>query len=203
MGAPHNKNRYGEKWNEVSTSILMLELCHFQRILGSDISNMVISGGWAWCLMSPRHTEYKHAHDLKDIDLMVNPNFFGVFHSALELLEYKRDHTKYDKLSPFYRYSKMVQGIGCSASGSETIERKIILDVFLQEVPSVLTEDYFYVVEPSVLASFYGMYNPDSLIHGSGQCWSLAIAKELMANGESPLNHREMANFQTFLNQKS
>ncbi len=202
MGAPHNKSRYGEKWNEISTSLLVLELCHFQNILGTDLHNMVISGGWAWCLMSPRHIDYKHAHDLKDIDLFINPNFFGVFHQALELLDYTREHTKYDKLSPFYRYSKLVKGMGCEEKQAGPIEKKVILDVFLKEVPSVLTEDYFYVVEPSVLSTFYGLHNPDSLLHGSGQCWSLHIAKRIMANGGSPLNNSEMADFKEFLDQK-
>jgi hypothetical protein len=202
MGAPHNKKRYGETWDEIHTAVMVLELTNLQGVLGGSIENVIISGGWAWCLMTPDHTEYKHAHDLKDIDLFVKPEFMGEFVEWLGLLGYSREHTKYDHLSPFYRYSKMLRGRGCAERSVTHIEKKIILDVFVKDVPSVESKG-FRVVEPSTLASFYGMHNPDSLLHGSGQCWSLALARGIMNNGESPVNHREMANFDKFLSQKS
>ena len=201
MGAPHNKSRYGEKWDEIHTAVMFLELTNLQGVLGGSIENVIISGGWAWCIMTPNHDEYKHAHDLKDIDLFVKPNFFGEFVEWLGLLGYTREHTKYDHLSPFYRYSKMLRGRGCGSKSVTNIEKKIILDVFVQDVPSVKCKG-FSIVEPSALASFYGKHNPDSLLHGSGQCWSLALAKRIMEKGESPLEHQTMANYDEFLAKK-
>jgi len=201
MGAPHNKSRYGEKWDDLHVAVLQLQLGWILKEAGD---NVVVSGGWAWCLMSPDHVEYKHAHDLKDIDLFVKPTFLGEFVTWLELLNYSRERTKYDGLSPFYRYATMLQGgIGCSVSGAVPLDdKKIILDVFVQEVPSVVVPQGYRVVEPSMLASFYGKHNPDSLLHGSGQCWSLNIAKRIMDNGDSPIDNREMAVFDSFLEQK-
>lgn len=201
MGAPHNKSRYGETWNEIYTAVMALELSNLQGVLGGSIQNVTISGGWAWCIMTPKHTDYKHAHDLKDIDLFVKPEFIGEFVEWLGLLEYTREHTKYDHLSPFYRYTKMLRGMGCGPKFVTNIEKKIILDVFVQDVPSVLCQSYS-IVEPQTLASFYGQHNPDSLLHGSGQCWSLHLAKRIMANGGSPLDNREMSNYKEFLDQK-
>jgi hypothetical protein len=202
MGAPHNKKRYGEKWNDIHVATMQMQL---SWILKESADNVVVSGGWAWCSMSPSHTEYKHAHDLKDIDLFVKPEFFGDFVAWLNLIGYNREHTKYDGLSPFYRYSAMLrEGILCGETSARPMEdKKVILDVFVQDVPSVMVPQGYRVVEPSTLASFYGMHNPDSLLHGSGQCWSLALARGIMNNGESPVNHREMANFDKFLSQKS
>lgn len=198
MGAPHNKNRYGEKWDEIHTAIMALELSHLQNSLTDDV---VISGGWAWCAMTPEHVDYKHAHDLKDIDLFVKPDFLGEFVERIRTLEYVRERTKYDRLSPFYRYTKMVrQGIACGLDYSFPLEdKKIILDVFVQEIPSVVVPQGYRIVEPSTLASFYGMHNPDSLLHGSGQCWSLARYRKLEALGQSPIDNPAMADFSEWL----
>lgn len=201
MGAPHNKNRYGQTWDEIHVAVMHIQL---EWILKEAGDNVAVSGGWAWCLMSPAHVDYKHAHDLKDIDLFVKPEFFGDFVTWLNLVGYTREHTKYDGLSPFYRYSTMLRdGMACGPEGMAAIEdKKIILDVFVQDVPSVLVPQGYYVVRPDVLASFYGMHNPDSLLHGSGQCWSLHLAKEIMNDGGNPIDNPKMAEFQTFLNQK-
>lgn len=204
MGAPHNKNRYGEKWDEIHTAVMALELSNLQGVLGGSTENVIISGGWAWCLMTPKHLDYKHAHDLKDIDLFVNPLFAGEFVEWLYNLGYSREHTKYDHLSPFYRYAKMVRGKGCKpVSAQQYFEKKVILDVFVKEVPSVMLPSGYRVVEPTYLSSLYGKHNPDSLLHGSGQCWSLALAKEIMKDGGSPIDNPKMSNFESFLKQKA
>ena len=75
MGAPHNKNRYGELWPECRIACSLKELNPLRKLV-------VLSGGWAWHFLSPEgHTEYKHAHDHKDIDVFVHPrNVAEVMH---------------------------------------------------------------------------------------------------------------------------
>lgn len=197
MADPHNKKKYGLTWDEIHVAMMRLQI---EWILKEAGNNVAVSGGFAWCLMSPEHTEYRHAHDLKDIDLFVKPKFLGEFVTWLNLLDYVRDHTKYDGLSPFYRYSKMLRGLGCGpeALAVQTVEKKVILDVFVQEVPFVNVEGYT-LVEPNYLSSLYGKHNPDSLLHGSGQCWSLAQATKIFKQGESPIKHKLMADFSDYL----
>jgi hypothetical protein len=195
MADPHNKKKYGLTWDEIHTAVMRLQI---EWILKEAGDNVVVSGGWAWCLMSPDHVEYRHAHDLKDIDLFVKPNFLGDFVTWLNLLNYTRDHTKYDGLSPFYRYSTMLRGIGCTGTSATPIDKKVILDVFVQDVPSVKVEG-ISIVEPQYLSSLYGKHDPDSLLHGSGQCWSLAQATKVFAQDESPINHPAMADFSGYL----
>lgn len=195
MGDPHNKKKYGLTWDEIHVAVMQLQI---EWILKEAGDNVAVSGGWAWCLMSPEHTEYRHAHDLKDIDLFVKPTFLGDFVEWLNLLDYARDHTKYDGLSPFYRYSKMLTGLACGKDEVKTIDKKVILDVFVQEVPSVNVDGYT-IVEPAYLSSLYGKHDPDSLLHGSGQCWSLAQATKVFMMNESPIKHELMADFSGFL----
>jgi hypothetical protein len=202
MGAPHNKKKYGQRWDEVTTAVMFFELIGLAGKLFPGVDeNVTISGGWAWCLMSPVHIEYKHAHDLKDIDLFVNPTFLPEYVDVLYCLDYKREHTKYDNLSPFYRYSKMLTGIGCKEKGTIGIDKKIIIDLFVKEVPSIVV-DGCRVVEPSYLASLYGKHDPDSRLHGSGQCWSLHNALELMENGEEVVNNPKMGEFSKWIYKK-
>ena len=67
MGANHNTKRYGECWPS-------FKITHGLDILEKLKESVIISGGWAWHFMSPKnHTEYKHAHDHKDIDIFVHP----------------------------------------------------------------------------------------------------------------------------------
>ncbi|MEM6719829.1 MAG: hypothetical protein AAF611_10960 [Bacteroidota bacterium] len=67
MGAPHNKKRHGEVWPKERISLSLLELQFLREFV-------ILSGGWAWHFLLPaNHTEYKHAHDHKDIDVFVDP----------------------------------------------------------------------------------------------------------------------------------
>ncbi len=177
MGDPHNKERYGETWNFGNVSALSSEIKKLPK-------NVVVSGGCAWCIMSPTHYEYKHAHDLKDIDLFISPSEFVETMDSLCNLGYQREKTKYDKLSPFYRFVKYADWGG----------KKVIIDLFLEDVPKVKV-DGRYVVEPTYLLSLYGKHDPDSRLHGSGQCWSVQIAQELLDNGDSPIKHPSMGDF--------
>ena len=81
MRQEHNIKRYGELWPD------------YRIELGLEILNklkqwIVISGGWAWHFMSEEnHTEYKHAHDHKDIDIFVHPvsQAGSIFHNGYEM----------------------------------------------------------------------------------------------------------------------
>ncbi len=58
-------------------------------------------------------------------------------------------------------------------------------DIFTEAVPSVETASGGDVVEPQFLFSLYGMK------HSSIECFSVAIAKDLIARGESPVGNYE------------
>ncbi len=66
MGAPHHIKRYGEvrpEFSEFNTGLEILEKLK---------NKVILPGGWAWhCMSEPRHKEYKHVHDHKDIDVFV------------------------------------------------------------------------------------------------------------------------------------
>jgi hypothetical protein len=177
---------------------MYLELVRLTEVAQGTV---VISGGWAWCLMTPKHTDYKHAHDLKDIDLFVKPEAVETYIPHLYYLGYTREHTKYDRLSPFYRYSKMISGRGCSENDALNIDKKVIIDLFVKEVPSIKVEDEFWVVEPSFLSGLYGKHDPDSRLHGSGQCLSLHNSLELMSKGKEVNGNPEMADFSKWVKQ--
>ena len=59
---------------------------------------VVVSGGWAWHLMSPAgHVELKHAHDMKDVDLFVAGRDVAALYGRLAELGHVRVSTRYDK----------------------------------------------------------------------------------------------------------
>lgn len=102
---------------------------------------------------------------------------------------YQKTWTRFDDQSQdFHRYVKITE---------ENIEDeppvKIIFDVFTQTVPFVTTEAGIRVVEPNFLLSLYGVK------HGSGACFSVQIAKALIAKGIDPRGRAEMADFHPFL----
>jgi hypothetical protein len=67
-----------------------------------------------------------------------------------------------------------------------------MLDLFIAEVPFVETQG-FRVVEPKYLLSLYGA------IHGSDQCFSVHIARRLVAQDINPVGRPEMADYSEFL----
>lgn len=95
MGAPHNKKRYGEIWSQDRISLSLLELQFLREFV-------ILSGGWAWHFLSPEgHTEYKHAHDHKDIDVFVNPKHVAEVMYVLQQQNFKKVWTRYDHLSNY------------------------------------------------------------------------------------------------------
>ncbi|MEO7719657.1 MAG: hypothetical protein ABIY70_25920 [Capsulimonas sp.] len=174
MGAPHNKKRYGETWNAIDLTVMQTEIEKFRDLV-------VVSGGWAWHFMSPPHIELKHAHDHKDADLFVHPDILWKMMERMESEGYEKTWTRFDGVTEnFVRYTKV-------AAGERPV--KVIFDLFIEEVASVETPVGIQVVEPETLLSFYGNK------HSSVECFSVAIAKDLLDRGQSPVGHAKMADF--------
>jgi len=148
----------------------------------------VFSGGWAWHFMSKTgHTEFKHAHDHKDVDIFVPKHCVSATIALLVSDGFQKAHTIYDKLpseEDFRRYEKTVP---CEEHPSGTV--RLTIDFFVDPGhPTLETPEGWKVVRPDVLLSFYGKKHP---IHDSNQCWAVQSAKKLLANGETPENFVE------------
>lgn len=182
MAQPHRVERYGELSDPVQLQVLETEI----RALASWIT---VSGGWAWHFMSPPgHRELKHAHDHKDVDLFVAPADLGPFVALLKGSHgYTRTTTRFDGRADsqdFYRYTRHVPVAGAPV--------KVILDVFVGDVPAVSARGA-RVVAPDYLLTLYGRK------HSSGECFSVQIAKELLAQGENPVEHPKMGDYSRWL----
>lgn len=181
MAAPHRVDRIGELANPVEIAVLEAEIRALQEYV-------TVSGGWAWHFMSPEgHAELKHAHDHKDADLFVAPESVGLLMPALKARGYAKTWTRFDgrdDSKDFARYTKMVP--------HESREVKVILDLFIGVVPSVVAQGV-RVVEPGYLITLYGVK------HSSEQCFSLQIARNLLERQESPVGHPAMGDFAAFM----
>jgi hypothetical protein len=178
MGAPHNTKRYGEQWNQNDLAVMSAEIERYLDLI-------VVSGGWAWHYMSPPHDELKHAHDHKDADVFVVPEKLWMLLDRLKADGYEKTWTRFDGVTDdFVRYTKIIE--------SDAKPVKIIFDIFTEEVPSVETSSGVAVVEPMYLLSLYGKK------HSSIECFSVAIAKDLIAKGEGAVGHPKMADFTKF-----
>lgn len=180
MSVPHDPERIGETWNPVRLAV-------FEEELNALREWVVVSGGWAWHFMTPSgHLELKHAHDHKDADLFVRPHDFPALVGLLKSRGYERIWTRFDSLPEsrdFYRYGKTVEQEG------EAV--KILLDVFVSEVPSVEASG-FQIVEPKYLLSLYGHK------HTSDRCFAVRIATDLLARGLDPVGNPAMADYTAF-----
>lgn len=173
MGAKHNIKRYGELWPD------------YRIELGLEILNklkqwIVISGGWAWHFMSEEnHTEYKHAHDHKDIDIFVHPKNVAQVMRILQEEGFNKVWTRYDQLlsnENFRRYEKT----NWLVTGREV---RTTIDFFEARHLETVTVNGWQIVEPKTLLSFY------SNIHSSNNCWALKTAVELVAQGKNPIGN--------------
>ena len=193
MADPHNEQRYGETWPQHRIDAYM-------EVLRDLRPHVVFSGGWAWHFMSPEgHTEYKHAHDHKDVDLMVPKRTVATVMGILLGLGFKRVTTKYDRLSSveeFRRYEKVVPHYlcgNCSWSGPEDrmcpqcghkdmadISFRITIDFFVRDVSVLQCPGGWLVVRPDQLLTFY------STLHGSKAAWSVQAAAIALQRGASP-----------------
>jgi hypothetical protein len=176
MGAPHNQNRYGELWPPSRIAIGLAELEAIKPFI-------IISGGWAWHFISPQpHSEYKHAHDHKDIDLFVHPEKVATVVSILKGRGFEKVWTKYDKLpseQDFRRYEKRVED-------QNTISVKVTIDFFVQSDIPCREINGWQIVEPAFLLSLYGR------VHSSDNCFAVQAAQRLIEQGIDPLGRSEL-----------
>ena len=167
MGAPHNPERYGERWPEDRIQAWIPVLQTFKDYV-------VFSGGFAWHFMSPvGHPEYKHAHDHKDVDIFVTPHMVGTVIGLLKRIGFRKVQTRFDRLpsdEDFRRYEWYPKGNPV----------KLVIDMFVKNVPTMTINDKWKVVEPRTLLSYYGN------IHSSDKCWAVQAATRLLASGVTP-----------------
>ncbi len=173
MGANHNIKRYGELWSDYRIE-------HGLKILEQLKQWIVISGGWAWHFMSEHnHTEYKHAHDHKDIDIFVNPKHVPQVMSVLLEQGFQKVWTRYDYLPSqenFRRYEK----IDWLESGKQI---RITIDFFESASVETITVNGWKIVAPKTLLSYY------SSIHSSDKCWAVKAASKLLNQGKDPVGN--------------
>ena len=176
MGANHNIKRYGELWPD-------FRIKYGLEILEKLKQWITVSGGWAWHFLSPEgHTEYKHAHDHKDIDVFVDPKNVAEVMYVLHQRDFKKVWTRYDHLPSeenFRRYEKTVE----TDTGKSI---RITIDFFVKSaVPSRFVKEW-NVVEPSFLLSLY------SNIHSSDKCWAVQASLRLLDKNIDPLDRIEL-----------
>lgn len=181
MGDPHNTARYGETWPQHRIDAYLEVLVELKPYV-------VLSGGWAWHFMSPLdHRELKHAHDHKDVDLMVPKKMVGVVMALLQRLGFEKVATRYDHLpsdEDFRRYEKLVTRRRSPIDPTEDTFR-LTIDFFVKDVPE-REIDGWRVVDPSTLITFYSSF------HGSKACFAVQAAKKLLDRGLDPVGREEL-----------
>ncbi len=186
MADPHRKDRYGETWNLERNKQML-------AVIGLINPYVVISGGWAWHFLSEvGHTEYKHAHDHKDLDIFVAPEFVAGCVRVLKMSAFQKVATKYDALpsaEEFRRYE-------CYHELPHPM--KLTIDFFVNtpptlEVPAPEMDTLFHaqgtkvkVVDPATLLTYYTKTNAS---HSSDKCWAVEAARKLLKDGEPVLHH--------------
>ncbi|SEL70579.1 hypothetical protein SAMN04487910_3118 [Aquimarina amphilecti] len=176
MGAPHNKKKYGELWPSYRIQCALEILIPLKDFV-------ILSGGWAWHFLSPiGHTEYKHAHDHKDIDLFVDPKKVAQVMYILQENGFQKVWTRYDKLPSdenFRRYEKIVL-----MENEKSV--RITIDFFVKSnIPSRKVKGWT-IVKPSYLLGLY------SNIHSSDKCWAVQSAIKLLDQNMDPLDREEL-----------
>jgi hypothetical protein len=161
----HNPDRYGETYN-IDWIITQIENMEFVK------PYITLSGGLAWHFISPPHIEYKHLHDHKDIDIFVLPKNFTTVQLLLESMGFRRMKTKYDN-NEFIRYEKIQD------------EKKIVVDMFKKEVPSIEVKGW-KVVDPKYLLELY--YS----VHQSDQCVAVKASRMLMDKEINIIDNEEL-----------
>ena len=190
MADEHNPDRYGETWDAT-------RIAAYLKVANILKPFVVFSGGWAWHFLSRQgHVEYKHAHDHKDLDLMVPKGCVGTVVGMLKGLGFEKVKTKYDRL-PSAEEFLTCEGRGnvrppnpmgarqpecCTAcKGSGVVAPfRLTIDFFVKDVDTLQTPGDYIVVRPDVLVSYY------STIHSSSSCWAVVAAKKLLDAGATP-----------------
>lgn len=176
MADQHNPSRYGEVWPQYKIDAYL-------EVLRKLKHHVVFSGGWAWHFMSPPgHVELKHAHDHKDVDLMVPPRTVSTVMQVLHELGFVKVSTRFDKLpsaEEFRRYERVD-----TVEGHEPF--RITIDFFVKDVPMLQCPGGWLVVDPATLVTFY------KTIHSSRSCFAVQAATKILARGEDVLGRREL-----------
>jgi hypothetical protein len=112
MGDPHNPARYGEAWDPIRLQVMLEALQELRDKCPDEdwlTPSFVISGGWAWHFMSPPgHTELKHAHDHRDLDLFADPEEVAALINILVGLGYRKVKTRFAPgQDDFRRYERV------------------------------------------------------------------------------------------------
>ena len=171
----HNPDRYGETYDPewIDAQIDILE----------RIKNLIVlSGGWAWHFISPKHVEYKHIHDHKDVDIFVLPENFTEVQLDLESMDFYRMKTKYDN-NNFIRYEKIHN------------DKKIVIDMFKDKVPSINVKGW-NVVDPKYLLSLY--YTS----HQSDHCIAVKKSRELIEKGIDIIDNVELVKLPNYADKR-
>ena len=176
MAAPHNPSRYGETWPQHRIDASLAELQHIRPWV-------VLSGGWAWHFLSPAgHTELKHAHDHKDIDIFVEPDNVATVVSTLKANGFDKARTKYDRLpsdEDFRRYEKTVLSAGQQHA-------RVTIDFFVRRDVPHRSIDGWLVAEPAFLLSLY------SNVRSRDKCFAVQAAVRLLDQGIDPQGRDEL-----------
>jgi len=180
MPDEHNPKRYGELWPQHRIDAQMATLTLIRPYVA-------LSGGWAWHFLSPPgHPEYKHAHDHKDMDLMVPPKHVAAVLGLLQGQQYKKVRTRFDRLpsaEDFRRYEAIwFEDLPDTPTVRLTIDF-FVRDVPIREIPSENRNEPWRVVEPETLLTFY------STFHSSKSCFAVQAAKRLLDQGIDPMGH--------------
>jgi hypothetical protein len=125
------------------------------------------------------HTEYKHAHDHKDIDIFVNPKQVPQVMRVLLEQGFQKVWTRYDYLPSqenFRRYEKT----DWLESGKQI---RITIDFFESASVETITVNGWTIVEPKTLLGYY------SNIHSSDKCWAVKAAVKLLEQGKDPVGN--------------
>jgi len=138
---------------------------------------VVVSGGLAWHLMSPPHIEEKIIHDHSDVDLFAIPKTSNKVFGKLHMMGFNRYWTKY-ATENFYRYGKTADYEGKRV--------KVLIDLFIEEVPYIVIDGVYQVVDPKVLLTYY------ETTHSSKNCTAVKNATILVKKGIDPVGRYEL-----------
>lgn len=151
----------------------LLEQLSTVEALGDGV---VVSGGLAWHLMSPKHIESKIIHDHSDVDLFAIPEKSQEIFAKLKELGFNRYWTKYTTKN-FYRYGK--------TATRDNKRVKILIDLFINKIPFIKIGNY-QVVDPVHLLPLY------ETTHSSKNCIAVINATKLIKNGINPIGRMEL-----------
>lgn len=111
---------------------------------------VVVSGGLALHMLSPKHIEDKHLHDHSDVDLFViNPQFF----IKMKKLGFHKVWSKYDSTN-FYRYMKTIDMEDVINPG-KFVRVKVLIDAFIDFNIKHFKLDKFKIIDLNELIKLY------------------------------------------------